>query len=107
MGDPRAGNPTAARWFNKDAFAAPLQFTFGNSGMGLIDGPGNHNLDMALLKNFHFSENRYVQFRWELFNMPNHVNLGDPVTTIGLATTGQISGAGDARQMQFGLKIVF
>jgi hypothetical protein len=55
---------------------------------------------------------RYLQFRWELFNAPNHVNLcaatsNCPDTTIGLSTTGKIFNAGDARAMQLALKFVF
>jgi hypothetical protein len=42
-----------------------------------------------------------------MFNAMNEVNLGNPVITIGLATAGQITGSGDARQMQAGLKFVF
>ena len=48
-----------------------------------------------------------LQLRWELFNAPNRVNLGDPITTIGQLNTGQITAADAARQMQFGLKFVF
>ncbi len=107
VGDPRVSNPSASLWFNPAAFEAPPRFAFGNSGLGLIDAPGVHGLNLALMKDFHFTEAKYLQFRWELFNMPNHVNLGDPVTQIGLRTTGTISSAGDARQMQFGLKFIF
>ncbi|MGH8244984.1 MAG: hypothetical protein ACREUU_00970, partial [Gammaproteobacteria bacterium] len=66
-----------------------------------------HGFDTALLKNFAFGERRYVQFRWEMFNAVNHVNLNDPNTMLTQATTARILGSGPARQMQFGLKIVF
>jgi len=105
--DPSLDNPTATLWFNPQAFSAPPAYTFGNSGIGIIDGPGSHVLDTSLTKNFYFMESKYVQFRWEMFNMPNHVNLNNPVTTIGLSTTGLITSAGNARSMQLGLKIVF
>ena len=105
--DPRLPNPTADRWFNPDAFQRPPLYTFGNSGIGIMDGPGSHNLDLGLMKNFYFTENKYLQFRWELFNLPNHVNLANPTTTIGIGTTGRILSAGPARSMQFGLKVVF
>jgi hypothetical protein len=59
------------------------------------------------MKNFTFGERKYLQFRWEMFNAMNEVNLGNPVLNIGLGTTGQITSAGMARQMQFGLKFVF
>jgi outer membrane receptor protein involved in Fe transport len=107
VGRPRLDNPTVDRWFDSAAFAAPAQFQWGNSGLGLIDGPGQHNLNMALMKNFHFAESRYVQFRWEMFNSPNHVNLNNPTTTLGQPLTGRIAGADSARQMQFGLKVIF
>jgi hypothetical protein len=42
-----------------------------------------------------------------MFNAINEVNLGAPVINIGLATTGQITSADTARQMQFGLKFIF
>jgi len=106
-GDPRLPNPTPEVWFNAAAFAAPPQFTFGNAGLGLIDGPGQHNLNLALQKNFPVSEERYFQFRWELFNAPNHVNYGNPLTTLGQPQTARITTAEAARQMQFGLKFVF
>jgi hypothetical protein len=61
----------------------------------------------GFLKNFNFTEHKYVQFRWEMFNAMNEVNLGSPVTTIGLSTTGQITSADTARQMQLGLKFFF
>jgi hypothetical protein len=70
-------------------------------------GPALHVLDTGIQKNFRFSEQKYLQFRWEMFNAMNEVNLGTPVTMIGVTTAGQITSAGEARQMQFGLKFVF
>ena len=107
VGNHKVSDPTTALWFNPAAFAAPPQYAWGNSGIGLVDGPGSHTLDAGLMKNFYFNEQRYIQFRWEMFNAPNHVNYGNPVTTFGLATTGKIFGAGSARQMQAGLKFIF
>jgi hypothetical protein len=106
-GDPDVSDPGPGGWFNTAAFAAPGLYTFGNSELGLLDGPGTHNFDTALAKNFYITEGRYLQFRWEMFNMPNHVNYNNPVTDLGLSTTGGIFSAGTARQMQFGLKFIF
>ncbi len=107
VGNPRVATPSVERWFDSAAFGAPAQFQWGNSGLGLIDGPGQHNLNMALMKNFHFAESRYVQFRWEMFNATNHVNYAAPTTTLGQPLTGRINGADAARQMQLGLKVIF
>ncbi len=104
--------PDCRQWFNPQAFSAPALYTFGSSGIGILDGPGIHLLDTSLTKNFYVTESKYLQFRWEMFNMPNHVNLNRPKRnnrnqTIGLATTGLITSAGSARSMQLGLKFVF
>ncbi|MGH9662653.1 MAG: TonB-dependent receptor domain-containing protein [Bryobacteraceae bacterium] len=106
-GDPKLSSPTADLWFNPAAFTTPAPFAFGNSGIGLLDAPGVHLLDLAVLKDFRIRERARMQFRWELFNAPNHVNLNGPLATLGQTATGRITSAGAARQMQFGLKLIF
>ena len=56
---------------------------FGNIGTRAPSGrmPGFWNADTTLTKEFHFSEQRYFQFRWELFNALNHQSLGVPNST--------------------------
>ena len=55
-GDPKLSNPTADRWFNPQAFSAPAPYTFGNSGIGILEAPGIHVLDTSLTKNFYVTE---------------------------------------------------
>jgi hypothetical protein len=118
VGDPALPNPSATLWFNPNAFAAPGPYLFGNSGNGILFGPGSQVMNLALMKKFYFKESRYLQFRWEAFNAFNHTNLlafsGDNPnngstlnTTIGQSTTGQITAAGPARVMQVAVKLVF
>jgi len=111
VGDPSVSNPSANLWFNPNAFAAPGPYLFGNSGIGILDGPSSHVVNLALMKKFVFMESKYLQFRWEAFNALNHVNLDDTNgnlnTTIGQSSTGQIFAAKDARIMQIALKLVF
>ncbi len=107
VGDPRLARPSTALWFNPAAFRRPPDYQFGNSAPGSIVGPASHVLDTGFMKNFYVTEQKFLQFRWEMFNAMNEVNLGNPVTTIGLNTTGQITSSGTARQMQFGLKFIF
>lgn len=106
-GDPNLPDPSAALWFNPSAFVAPPRYTFGNSGVGIMYGPSNSVLDSALMKDFNITESKFFQFRWELFNALNHVNLNGPNTTLNQPTTGRITSAGDARQMQLALKFIF
>ena len=48
-----------------------------------------------------------MQFRWEVFNVVNHVNFNAPVSSLNSGTFGQILTAGDPRIMQFALKFTF
>jgi hypothetical protein len=107
VGDPSTGDQMVSRWFNTAAFAAPGARTWGNSGIGIVEGPGTHIMDLGLMKNFHFTESKYLQFRAEAFNALNHVNYGNPGTLLGTPDFGVIRGAGAARTIQFGLKFLF
>jgi hypothetical protein len=100
-------DPSASQWFDTAAFAAPGQYEYGNSPIGVIEGPASHILDLGLMKNFHFGEGRYVQVRIEAYNALNTVNLGNPGTTFGTANFGRILSSGAARTLQFGAKVVF
>jgi outer membrane receptor protein involved in Fe transport len=107
VGDPELTDPNTAAWFNTGAFAAPPRLAYGSSGLGIIEGPGRHILDFGLMKNFRWSEARYVQFRWEMYNAFNHVNYNNPGTTLDTSAFGRILSAQSARTMQLGLKVVF
>ena len=107
IGDPSISNPSANGWFNTAAFATSAAYTYGNSKPGVVQGPGFHGFDMGLLKNFRITESARIQFRLEMYNAVNHVNYGDPGTSVGYDSFGKIYDAGDARQIQFGLKFIF
>ncbi len=117
IGDHNISNSDRNRWFDSSAFAAPAPFTWGNAGRGTMRGPGLFGADWSLWKQFHISEGKKLQLRWESFNVLNHANLANPNTFIGGSTTGQIfalagsTGVGPStspmRRMQFGLRLVF
>ncbi len=94
-------------WFNTAAFAIPAQYTFGNSGNGIILGPGYFNLDAGIHREFAIRERIKLTFRWEMFNTLNHTNFTNPNAVIGTAPAGTISSSLPARSMQFALKLVF
>lgn len=110
-------NPTAARWFDTTAFINPSPFTFGNLGRVLPDvrTPGTINWDLSFIKNTRVTERFNLQFRTEMFNFMNHVNLGAPATGFspgpnGLNQSGSfgvITSARDARTIQMSLKLMF
>ena len=98
---------TIDRWFDLTAWAVPAQFTYGNSGRGILVGPGNVNVDFGLQREFPFGEGKRVQFRWEMFNAFNRANFTTPNSSIGNALAGVISNTAQARVMQLGLKLYF
>ena len=101
------GQRTINQWFNVGAFAAPAQYTFGNSGTGVLVGPGYFNVDLGIHRNFPIRERFTLSYRCEMFNAFNRANFGLPNAAIGNAQAGQISGTGAARIVQMALKLVF
>jgi Carboxypeptidase regulatory-like domain/TonB-dependent Receptor Plug Domain len=98
---------TIDRWFDIGAFTTPRQFTFGNAGNRILEGPGYFNVDLGVHRNFRLTERLKMSFRWEMFNAFNRANFLAPNSSIGTAAAGQISGTLPARIMQLGLKLNF
>ncbi len=95
-------------YINKGAFALAPRTRYGNSGRGILRGPGQSTLDFSLFKDFKFRERFTTQFRTEFFNILNHANFGNPNTSMDAAAFGQISSTSvNARLVQFALKITF
>jgi hypothetical protein len=97
-------------WFNPAAFVDAPPYIFGNVGRFLPDnfGPGNHNWDISILKNFTFTESIRSQFRTEMFNAFNMVNFRNPAgVTLGQPNFGVITAADPARIVQFGVKLYY
>src|SRR6267154_536897 len=123
IGDPYAGvshafNKGGVTWLNQSAFANPAPGTFGNSGRNAFYGPGYGSVDFSVVKNTKITERIGTQFRIEMFNLFNRVNLAPPSGTngsgLGIAadTIGDYNGApglgpGEAFNMQLALKIIF
>jgi len=84
---------------------------FGNSGTGIVDGPGQANLDLALSKTAIVNwpiEKSSVQFRAEFFNALNHPQFANPDTNFTSPTFGVISStAVNPRVIQLALKLAF
>lgn len=99
---------TRQRWFNTAAFVDPPYTRFGLSGVGVIVGPGGSNWDLSIFKNTRITEGTSLQFRVEMFNALNHVNLNNPALNVSNRSTfGTITSAAPARIIQLGLKLIF
>ena len=93
---------------------------FGNSGVGIVRGPGQHNLDLAIERSFPVKERQTFLFRTEFFNLTNTPQFGSPNTGLGYGnpllpavaspTFGQINseqGGPHPRIIQFAAKYQF
>jgi len=103
----RSRSEKIARWFNTDAFVVNAPGTFGTAGRNVIPGPGQIDLTFGLFKNIPIRESHRLQFRAEIFNLFNRVNLGNPNTNRSSGNFGRITGAGDPRVVQLALKYLF
>jgi len=105
---------TATNWFDPCAFSVPAAGTYGNLGRNTLIGPGLSDVDLAVNKTFTLRERIKTTFRFEMFNIMNHTNLGVPTTT-ALTSSGAASPsaglitytATTSRQLQFALRIAF
>jgi hypothetical protein len=71
-------------------------------------GPGSYELDMALTREFHVYDATKLQFRWEVFNVPNEAIFSNPTAALNSNNFGIITTtAADPRIMQFALKYIF
>jgi outer membrane receptor protein involved in Fe transport len=111
-GDPQldTGRPRGeliTRYFNTDAFRVNAPGTFGNSGRNILIGPEFANVDFGVVKNVPLTRGHSLQFRTEVFNLFNRVNLGNPVNSVSAPNFGQIISAGSPRVVQLALKYSF
>ena len=107
------GNKT---YINTSCFAAPAVLSaddpvgvgFGNAGVGILEGPGQQNYDLSLIKKFPLRERAALEFRSEFFNAFNHPQFGDPDSEFTSPTFGQITTTVvSPRVLQFALKLTF
>ncbi len=101
--------PSVDAWFDRSAFPVVPRgsYRFGTSGRNILDGPGTFTLDASLSRRFRFGESKTFQFRWEVFNLPNHTNLSLPETKVDVLNGATISKAKGSRVFQLGLRLEF
>jgi Carboxypeptidase regulatory-like domain len=98
-------------YFNENAFTQPDQDVWGNAPRTLgCRTPGIRNGDVVLMKNFHFTESRYLQLRMESFNVTNTPTFGRPDSNYGSNTFGVIDSYAPGRgprEIQIAAKFYF
>jgi hypothetical protein len=121
VGNPRnyTINGNSNYWFNPAAFSMAAPGTsIGNSSRNPLYGPGINNFDIALFKEIHLTESKYIQLRLETFNTFNHtqftpgsyqsaVSFGGTVSDINDPRFGRVISANPARIVQLAGKLYF
>jgi hypothetical protein len=115
-------NGQPVQWVNPAAFANPAPGTFGTEARNSLIGPGFSDVDLSILKDTAINERVRAQFRVEIFNLFNRVNLASPSftgtnyltgsSTAIIATTNGVQlgqpgiGPGEPFNVQLALKIL-
>ncbi len=110
-----AGSPRVQIGPPLSAFALADYDTSSNLSRNKFYGPGINNWNTAVLKNQGITERVKLQIRVEFYNLFNRVQFGQPDNATGDAGTfgtayyqvGQPDGTTGARQIQFGLKLLY
>jgi hypothetical protein len=103
---------TRTRFFNTDAYVDRIPaggpFRYGTTARNSVIGPGIISFDASVNKKFALTETRYIEFRTEVFNLPNHPIWNPPGRQLRQPDYGVINSTRiDSRQIQFALKLVF
>jgi Carboxypeptidase regulatory-like domain len=101
-------NPAAFQCAGSNAACTVFSGQFGNLGRNSLYGPGQRNFDIAVSRIFRFHERFKTEFRSDFFNILNHANWNNPVSSLSSAATfGQITSFGSPRIIQMALKLYF
>ena len=121
-GDPKPKLSGGRYTYDTSIFSNPGKGRFGDQERNALRGPGYWRADASMFKKFRFTETKELEFRVESVNVFNHVNLGNPVSsigsfdssgklnlnpTLGLIFTTAYFGADPMRNLQFALKLKF
>jgi hypothetical protein len=95
------------RWFNTAAFSNPPEDRRGSATVGMIEGPSFKQMDVSFRKNFRFGGRYNLTPIFDIFNLFNTVNFGNPNVDANNVAFGTISTAQPPRQFQFGARFDF
>jgi hypothetical protein len=109
----------ALKWFETSAYRVPAFVNasatrptrqFGTAGIGTVVGPSFFTFDAIAQKNFYIAEKYKLQFRVEVFNPFNRVELGDPDVNASSPNFGRIRTSNPnytPRNIQLGFRLDF
>jgi len=105
-------------YFNTSCFTTPpvigadgIGTAFGDSATGIVDGPGQFNIDLSITRTIAIrwpKEGSNLQLRADFFNALNHPQFSNPDTTFGSSSFGVITSTSvNPRVGQLSVKLVF
>jgi len=97
-------------WFDPTpgkTFVKPPEDRYGNAAPFLLQIPGIHNTDLALMKNTRIHERLKLQLRLEAFNAFNQVNFNNLGAAADQSNFGIVSRSDPSREIQLGAKLIF
>ena len=97
----------ASAYTVSNLYPAAQNYAYGNEGRNILFGPGSQTVNFSMFKNFPIHERLRLQFRFESFAFLNRANFGNPGSTFGTTTFGNITSASGSRTIQFGAKLLF
>jgi hypothetical protein len=98
------------QWFtNNGNFTTPAPGTFGScpNQLGYLRTAHYTNVNLSLHKDFQITERFKLQFRTELINAFNHVQLNAPYPWDLGPSLGQVTSAQPPRNIQLALKLYY
>lgn len=106
------------QWVNPNAFVNPNPGSYGTMRRNQIYGPGFSDVDLSVFKNSQITHRVNAQFRVEMYNLFNRLNLAPPSNSLGggfgqsSTTIGAYNGApgigpGEPFNTQLALKLLF
>lgn len=108
-------NRSPQNFYNLGAFAVPPANAgrFGSCGLGILEGPGEINVNSGLARQINFRERDHLRFEATFTNVLNHSNYAPPAlnisnpSTFGVLTTVLPQGMGGNRTGQLALRLDF
>jgi hypothetical protein len=115
VGNPVPQHRTRLAYYDLNAFAFPPENAgrFGTSGLGILEGPGQINVNAGLAKVFAIKERYRLRFESSFTNVMNHANFAPPAlnvsnpATFGVLTAVLPQGLGGNRTGQLALRLDF
>jgi hypothetical protein len=115
VGNPIPANRSPQNYYAIAAFAAPPLNAgrFGSCGLGILQGPGEINVNAGLAKEYSFHERYHLRFEGTFTNVLNHTNFAPPAlnisnaSTFGVLTATLPQGLGGNRTGQLALRLDF